>query len=1076
MKKTTKILALILTIALLFSSLAAAFAHGENTPAYADESTLVAGEDYVVGELLFNLKGSDNQSVQIQSVEEDFGLHIVEEIDQSALEANAQANSLGEDHVTLYRATYDAQQASVFEVCKALNKLPYIQDAEPNYLYAPEEFNMPTDINSSVYRSEQKWYFDNMNITETWQKYSNLGEGVVVCVIDNGLNFEHQEIDDNLWSDGNGHYGYNAEFNNNDIYGKLANGPAHGSHCAGIIAMEGSNGGAVGVAPKAKIMACNAVSTSSGMFSNANLIKSLEYAVENGADVISMSLGGYAFSLNTEKALTRASLSAVILCAAGNEAYSADECLHYPSASAAVIGVMALGAYSNTNTLSDYSNYDTTGRYYQVAAPGTDIYSIAALSKTGYTEMSGTSMATPFMAGIAALYRSEHPELSAPEARRAIIDASGEMVAGYYSSVSGRLFEKAAPYTMLETTPAAEQTVTLNDRLVARAVREALHVDTYYSFTNYDLECISYLDLRGTSFKNYAALAPLTKLTCLNLSDTGMTDADAAALAAYLPDTTLVFDVSDNALTNLNLFKNYSGYLSRLTASGNQLTDISGISGFTMLSDLDVSSNKLSDITPVATLSGLTLFYAPGNLIEDVSPIIGLSDLEEVYFGNYNPNLSDMFGETYFLTGSLGNRISSLEPFMALTSASRLHYINLSYNYVNRDKQFNYRAAKLMQTMEEICRYHKFNSIFGDEVAYKLVLSPFAKGDLIFANDIAFKNDRNFATISLGGGSFAIPYTVLPANANMQTGVRFTVRDSSIAFVNSQGVVYPKAAGSTYITLTLESGAVRTFFLTVKESAVIGASILNPTTFYTAGTSYTALVYTTVAEEIRLLDQNGNSFGQYDAGGKYCYHLTDKNGNAFQKWLIPLCAQTAGDYEIIVSARGAQSESFSQTIASFPFPVYENTGYDVYGYIYSYNSFFDTTVSLLAADDTLLQQLTLRGGFDNSNAYRFSNVAAGVYTIVIERDGYKPYYIKNIVVNGDTFVDDDIDVSAASFAACAGDLNGDGSIDIADISVLLAEENYAKDSEAAASYVCDLNGDSSVNVEDLAIIITNHAK
>lgn len=1030
-------------------------------------------DDYVPGEILFNLIEGTNSANTLSSLETQFGLEILERIDQTALEASAAASSAGESHSTLYRAGFDSAKASVYELCKAMNSLAEIENCEPNYTYAPESFVMPTEIGSSAeYTNRQKWYFDNMNLTSAWQSYETLGEGALVCVIDNGLNFNHDEIKGRLWSDAEGNHGYNAEFNNHDIYGKMEEGPAHGSHCAGIIAMEASNGGLVGVAPKAKIMACNAVTSSTGYFTNANLIKSLEYAVANGADVISMSLGGYSFSFNMEKALARASFSAVILCAAGNDGLSSATSLHFPSASAAVIGVMALGSGSAKNTLSSYSNYDTTGRYYQVAAPGTNIYAISAKSNTGYVSMTGTSMATPFMAGLAALYVSEYPDQTPAEARHSIIQAAGEMV-HLYSSSSGETVKKARPTTMLGEACAPATAAAFTDRNVYKAVCDALHVDGTYKITNYDLECVTYLDFHGKSFKNYSALKDLTSLTYLNLSNTDMSDEDAANLFANIPEQVIALDLSDNHLTNLDFLTDYSGYLSNLNLSGNQIKSITGMPALTMLADLDLSDNCIKNIGAVSALSGLKYLYVPGNMIEDASPIINISHLEEAYFGNYNPNFTDFFGERYFLSGSKGNRITSLEPFMRLNAySSHLHYINLSYNYVQLDTQFNYRAAKLLQIMSDIAVNHKTETIFSEAPGYKLVLSPQGSENLVAATDIAFQNDRNFMTMYLDGGAQKIPFSVTPADANFKTGVSFAVKDTSVAFVNTEGMLYPVGAGSTYVTLTLESGKVRTFFVTVDESYVAGADILNPTSVYTTDTSYKAIVYTAPCAKLVLSDQNDKTIGEYTSDGKYAFILKDKNGNTFIKWLVPFSIASAGSYDITAKAYNALGETYSQKVGTFHMDVAESFGNSVYGTIYAYNSHFDTTVSLLGEDDTVLQTQTLVNNVTGEGSYRFTGVANGVYSIKIEKAGYTPYYIRNITVNGDTQVDDTTK-GAADITSHAGDINADEVIDIADVSIALAENTYAANAASAQTLLCDLDGNAYVDINDIAVIIQN---
>ena len=1084
MNKFLKYIAIILSIAMLASTAPLGFAAQKNSVdeivnsdyenyLNAQGADSIQSDAYVPGEVLFNLTESDNSANTISSLEQQFGLEILERIDQSALEQSAAANSAGDIHQTLYRAAFDSSKASVYELCKAMNTLEDIENCEPNYTYAPESFVMPTEISSSAeYSTKQKWYFDNMNLTSAWSEYETLGEGALVCVIDNGLNFNHDEIKGRLWSDAEGNHGYNAEFNNHDIYGKMEEGPAHGSHCAGIIAMEGSNGGLVGVAPKAKIMACNAVTSSTGYFTNANLIKSLEYAVANGADIISMSLGGYSFSFNMEKALARASFSAVILCAAGNDGLSSATSLHFPSASAAVIGVMALGSGSTKNTLSNYSNYDTTGRYYQVAAPGTNIYAISAKSNTGFVSMTGTSMATPFMAGLAALYVAEHPEQTPTEARNSIIHAAGEMV-NLYSSSSGEQVKKARPTTMLGEACEPATYVTFTDRNIHKAVCEALHADSTYKITNYDLECVTYLDFHGKSFKNYSALKDLTSLTYLNLSGTDMSDEDAANLFANIPEQVIALDLSDNHLTNLDFLTDYNGYLSNLNLSGNQIKSITGMPALTMLSDLDLSDNLIKNIDAVSALTGLKYLYVPGNMIEDASPIINISHLEEAYFGNYNPNFTDMFGERYFLSGSKGNRITSLEPFMRLNAySSHLHYINLSYNYVQLDTQFNYRAAKLLQIMSDIAANHKTETIFSEAPGYKLVLSPQGSENLVAATDIAFENNRNFITMYLDGGAQKIPYNILPADANFKTGVTFAVKDTSVAFVNTQGVLYPLGAGSTYVTLTSEGGKVRTFFVTVGESYVAGADILNPTTVYTTNTSYKAIVYTAPCAKLVLSDQNNQTVGTYTSDGKYAETLKDKNGNTFIKWIVPFSINTAGSYDITAKAFNALNDTYSNKAGSFHIDVADSFGNSVYGTVYAYNSHFDTSVSLLGEDDTVLQTQTLINSVAGEGTYRFTGVADGVYSIKIERTGYTPYYIRNITVSGDTQVDDATD-GTADITSHAGDVNADEVIDIADVSTALAENTYAANATNAQTLLCDLDGNDYVDINDIAIMIGN---
>ena len=1077
MKRFSKFIAVILTLVLIAGAMPLSFAQNkeqvvsdtvnEDYNNYISSDNDLLSDDYVPGEILFNYISDNNtKSSSIKSIEKEFDIKIEETIDQSALNNLTKGASLDEKQ-TLYRASFDSESIGVYELCKAMNKLNNIKDCEPNYTYAPcDAFVMPTEIStSSNYRTYQKNYFEQMNVPQTWQNYSTLGEGQVVCVIDSGLNFEHDEIDDNLWTGPGNIHGYNAEFNNNDIYGKEEGGPEHGSHCAGIIAMESNNGGLVGVAPKAKIMACNAVTSSVGTFTNANLIKSIEFAIDNGADVISMSLGGYSFSFNLDKALARASFGAVICCAAGNEKTNAANRLHWPSASSAVIGVMALGSGSSSSTLSSYSNYDLTGKYYQVATPGTDIYSIGAVGETGYVRMSGTSMATPFMSGICALYAAAHPDMSATQMRNALTKGEGELVKGYWNDAQSYSFKRVTPETLLGFTGDAPVNVIINDSLLNTKVREALNVSNSYQLTNYDLQSVSSLDLSGTDFRAYSELSKLSGLTYINLSNTGMTDANASQAINHLSPTVLIIDFSENNLTSLDFMRNYNGYLSRALFGNNQISDISGIAGFTSLSELDISHNKVKDISAVSTLTGLIYFYAPGNLISNPKPVVNLTTLEEAYFGNYNPNLADMFGELYFTSGNDGNLIKSLAPFTKLsTSSSRLHYLNLSYNYLNKDSQYNTNAAKVIQLLDTIgTRTNPDKDNPFSDCNSKLVLLPNAEDDGSYAQSgsgIHFENETNFATIGIGQQTYQIP-------CHSDSPLTYRISNNSIATVSSNGELYLKNTGSAYVIIESDDDA-KTFFFTVKDTVIKNASIFNPSSLYTAGDEYRAIIYTDNTSKIKLT-VNSDILGEYQQS-EYAKALTDSHGNKYLRWIVPFTINQSGSFEVKAYAYSQQNDSYTDSSGAFDITLADKIDNTLSGVIAGYNNVFNAKVILCTSTGEELQRTSV-SGLINDKTFKFSNVPNGNYIVKAVKDGCKDAYIFNVEVKGNTFIDDNIDLCSA-----AGDTNTDNAIDIADISEVLLSDNYGNDISDASNILCDIDGDNTISLSDISIIISNYAK
>ena len=182
----------------------------------------------------------------------------------------------------------------------------------------------------------------------------------------------------------------------------------HGTHVAGIIAMENNNVGGVGIAYKSKIMPIKA-GGSDGTLYSSDIAKGIEYAYKNGADVINMSFGSSAHSALIENALQDAFNSCVLVAAAGNDGKPTADCPlggqnMYPASYSYVIGVMA---YDEANSFASFSNWDykpNANAEYEVVAPGVNIYS--TLPNGRYATWNGTSMAAPMVSAEAAILRS----------------------------------------------------------------------------------------------------------------------------------------------------------------------------------------------------------------------------------------------------------------------------------------------------------------------------------------------------------------------------------------------------------------------------------------------------------------------------------------------------------------------------------------------------------------------------------------------------------------------------------------------------------------------------------------------
>lgn len=320
------------------------------------------------------------------------------------------------------------------EAVKYLHKLDVFETVD--YDYVMKSVGDTVDISGNTY-AEDLTYLDTMGVKNGWEhnannkKYPGGSADVVIAIIDTGVDYNHIDLRNNIWvnsaeipgngidDDGNGYVddvnGWNCVGDNNDPMDD--NG--HGTHVAGIAAAENNKTGTVGVAYNCKIM-CLKAGNSSGYFNNSDIAEAIQYAYMNGASVINMSFGGSSISIAVEDALMDAYNQCVLVAAAGNESLCNNlSCpehapfglvgVSYPAALPYVIGVMSCNA--NGTTRSAFSNFDHAPYgtvEYEVYACGEQIPSTWPNNK--YATLSGTSMACPVVAGIAAVLRSTYPD------------------------------------------------------------------------------------------------------------------------------------------------------------------------------------------------------------------------------------------------------------------------------------------------------------------------------------------------------------------------------------------------------------------------------------------------------------------------------------------------------------------------------------------------------------------------------------------------------------------------------------------------------------------------------------------
>ncbi|SMF71787.1 S8 family peptidase [Pseudobacteriovorax antillogorgiicola] len=345
--------------------------------------------------------------------------------------------------------------AGLKEIAKALDAMPEVEIVEANVVYQLYE-TLPND-------PEFAKLYGLRNLGEDGQKTSkdigaslawdsNTGsKDVLVGIIDTGIDYNHPDLKDNIWTnpgetgldeegndkssnglddDGNGFVddwrGWDFYNNDNDPL----DGNSHGTHCAGTIGAKGNNDiGVVGVNWDVSLVGLKVFSDSGSTTTDA-LAAAISYATSLGVDLTSNSWGGGAASDIIREAIEGANEAGILfVAAAGNSSSDNDARPHFPS-SYEIDNIIAVASTDSDDQLSSFSSYGATS--VDVAAPGTDIYSTVPGGNYGYK--SGTSMATPHVAGLAALVKAQFPDLSHSQIRDRIL-----ATATVLPSLSGRV-------------------------------------------------------------------------------------------------------------------------------------------------------------------------------------------------------------------------------------------------------------------------------------------------------------------------------------------------------------------------------------------------------------------------------------------------------------------------------------------------------------------------------------------------------------------------------------------------------------------------------------------------------------
>lgn len=340
----------------------------------------------------------------------------------------ATSHAVGEYDEKLVFGVAKSDSLTTDELVKELRENPEVSYAQPNYLYYPTEILAETEEdmaypNATNYENATSLYgiFNNGNTAgvradSVWAQ-GFTGRGVIVANIDTGADIGHSDLQENIWknpgetncTDGkdNDNNGYIDDCNGWD-FANNDNDPrnpefSHGTHTSGTIAARRDQSGVVGVAPDAKLMVLR-VFAANRTASTTNIVKAIDYAWKNGAQVMNMSFGGPGSVCPAveHNVIQKAYAAGVFMVASSGNC--GENCPSTPSVCQYVLTVGATDSSKNVTSYSSSYKDSVDG-----VAPGHKI--LSTIPGDEYEEMSGTSMAAPNVSGIAALMISKNPQI-----------------------------------------------------------------------------------------------------------------------------------------------------------------------------------------------------------------------------------------------------------------------------------------------------------------------------------------------------------------------------------------------------------------------------------------------------------------------------------------------------------------------------------------------------------------------------------------------------------------------------------------------------------------------------------------
>ena len=560
------------------------------------------------------------------------------------------------------------------------------------------------------------------------------GSDVTVAVLDSGINRNHS-----IFSNTTILTGYDYENGDSDP----ADDNGHGTAVAGVIAESTPSN--VKILP-VKVM------DSSGEGSSVNIIYGMEYAVEQGADVINLSLGGNISSSREFRQMssyfteTYSGSDIVVVCAAGNEAYNMDASRKnvFP---AEVESTICVGAFTSSESIASFSNY---GSAVDLSAPGVSVKLADYASTTGYTTMSGTSFSSPYVAAAAALVRAEYPSLDSSS----VEDKLTEIAKDLGASGKDNYFGNGCPVFTQEEDPAEE--------------------DPEEGETAVNIETAENVTISGIENKTYTGSA-ITQTPVVKIGDTVLTEGT---------DYDLTYENNVDAGTakiTITGKGSYTGSISRTFA---------------------ISAKA---ITPSITLSATSYTYdgttkTPSVTVYDGSSVLSSSDYDAAYEeGRIN---AGTYSVIVTMKGNYSGSASKTFDISAKSITPTIVLSNDSYIYDGTQKTpavTVYDGSKALSSGDYMVTYQD-----GRVNAGTYTVSVTLKGNYTGSESASYDISKAGNSMSVSGKTAKVKYRKLKKK---------TQKLSVSKVLNLSGgegtITYTKVSGNKKITINQATGKVK---------------------------------------------------------------------------------------------------------------------------------------------------------------------------------------------------------------------------------------------------------------------------